>query len=40
MSESFVKAREIFDRVMEESLAKYNPGGELVSRRMVMSTFT
>lgn len=28
MSESFVKARQIFDQVMEESLAKYNPGGQ------------
>lgn len=28
MNENFVKARTIFDRMMEESLAKHNPGGE------------
>ena len=27
MNESFVKARKVYDQVMEESLAKYNPGG-------------
>ncbi|KAF9509641.1 hypothetical protein BS47DRAFT_1396689 [Hydnum rufescens UP504] len=29
MNESFVKARRIFDQVMEESLAKHNPGAAL-----------
>lgn len=27
MNESFVKARKVYDQVMEESLAKYNSGG-------------
>src|SRR5258708_7040800 len=27
MNESFVRAKKIFDDAMEESLAKYNPGG-------------
>lgn len=28
MNDSFMKARKVYDQVMEESLAKYNPGGE------------
>jgi hypothetical protein len=27
MNENFVSAKGLFDRMMEESLAKYNPGG-------------
>jgi hypothetical protein len=30
MNENFVKARTIFDRMMEESLAKHNPGGKVL----------
>ena len=28
MNENFVNAKELFDRMMEESLAKHNPNGQ------------